>query len=86
MNWWEYSCHWNGDRLEPLSAPSRLKELHYGDPPNAGCCLAGHTMNCIDLRVIQFWSRERSKWERCPELEIELERLEDYFGDQLVKF
>jgi hypothetical protein len=43
-------------------------------------------MNCIDLRVLQFWARERSKWERCPELEIELERMEDYFGDTIKKF
>ena len=86
INWWEQSRHWNGDRMEPLSTPARLKELHYGDPPNVGCCPAGHTMNCIDLRILQFWSRERSKWERCPELEIELERLEDYFGDTITKF
>lgn len=86
INWWEQSRHWNGDRMEPLSTPARLKELHYGDPPNVGCCPAGRTMNCIDLRILQFWSRERVKWERCPELEIELERLEDYFGDTIAKF
>ena len=71
--------------MEPLSTPSRLKELHYGDPPNVGCCPAGRTMTCIDLRVLQFWARERSKWERCPELEIELEKMEDYFGDTIAK-
>lgn len=36
-------------------------------------------MNCIDLRVLQFWRSEGGSWARIPELEMELEKLEDYF-------
>jgi len=31
--------------------------IHYGDPPNTGCCVAGPTMNSEPLRVLQFWQR-----------------------------
>lgn len=30
-------------------------EIHYGDPPNAGCCPAGPTMNSVPRRVIEYW-------------------------------
>ena len=30
-------------------------ELHYGDPPNDGCCDAGPTMNSVPHRVIEYW-------------------------------
>lgn len=53
-----------------LSERVRRQEIHYGDPP---CweCAAGATMNCIDLRTVQFWSRDNAarKWTRVPELE-----------------
>jgi hypothetical protein len=49
--------------------------LHFGDPPNIDCCPSGPTMNCVDLRVLQFWSRKADshvEWERRPELEVDL--------------
>lgn len=47
--------------------------LHYGDPPNADCCAAGPTMNCEDLRVLEYWRRNDARdWERVAELEIVL--------------
>ena len=47
--------------------------LHYGDPPNIGCCLAGATMNCLDLRIVEFWRKaDFCEWQRIPELEIVL--------------
>lgn len=47
--------------------------LHFGDPPNTGCCLGGNTMNCIDVRVIEYWRRRAgSDWERNSSLEIGL--------------
>ncbi len=53
--------------------------IHYGDPPahedRGDYCHAGCTMNCWDLRVIEFWCRSGSlgfEWARVPELEIEL--------------
>ncbi|MFH1110952.1 MAG: hypothetical protein V1790_17400 [Planctomycetota bacterium] len=50
--------------------------LHYGDPPfhpMGGQC-SGTTMNCDDLRVLEYWVRERFDWERKPEFEMALER------------
>lgn len=51
----------------------RAGTLHYGDPPNAGCCPSGPTMNCDDRRVLQYWKRERFDWERDSSLEIPLD-------------
>jgi hypothetical protein len=52
-------------------------DLHYGDPPNIGCCPAGPTMNSIPRRVLEFWTRLRTplaEWERRPQLEVALSR------------
>jgi hypothetical protein len=78
--WDKYSCDWTGRTRASLS--EEIAFIHYGDPPNSGCCPAGATMNCIDLRVLQFWARAGSTWVRSPELEIELENLDEYFGDE----
>lgn len=51
----------------------RVQDLHYGDPPNMGCCGAGPTMNSVPRRVLEFWKRDRMNWERVPELEVEIE-------------
>jgi hypothetical protein len=53
------------------------RSLHYGDPPNSGCCVAGPMTDCVDLRVLEFWRRhdvelDRYEWRRDPSLEIEL--------------
>ena len=50
--------------------------LHYGDPPNVGCCAAGPTMNCIDVRVVEYWKQPRPgfDWERDASLEMALEK------------
>jgi DNA-directed RNA polymerase subunit RPC12/RpoP len=45
--------------------------IHYGDPPRHGNC-AGETMNCEDLRILQFWQLNEFEWERVSELEIAL--------------
>lgn len=45
---------------------------HYGDPPRHGCI--GDTMNCIDLRIVEFWERTRFDWVRRSEYEIEFEQ------------
>lgn len=45
-------------------------EIHYGDPPNAGCCGAGPTMNSVPRRVLEFWKLSSSfEWGRYPDLE-----------------
>jgi hypothetical protein len=48
------------------------KQIHYGDPPNIGCCSAGPTENCIDIKVLEFWRRKMLDWERDSGLEIDL--------------
>lgn len=60
-------------RLHEELTLADVKDLHYGDPPNAGCCPSGPTMNCDDLRVLEFWRKnERFRWTRIPELEVAL--------------
>lgn len=56
----------------PLDELVKGKTIHYGDPPNFGCCPAGPTMNCEDVKILEFWERVRLEWKRRPELEIEL--------------
>lgn len=58
-----------------LAEQIRLGTLHYGDPPNAGCCPAGPTMNCDDRRVLQYWRRTGFDWQRDPSLEIPLDEV-----------
>jgi len=55
-------------------------QLHYGDPPNHGenedgqRCYAGATMNCYDLRVLEYWRRAEpwAEWARDTSLEVPL--------------
>lgn len=67
-----------------LAHEVRTKEIHYGDPPrhdNGGHCSSGDTMNVIDLRVEEFWTRlggGDGEWRRIPELEVQIESLDDY--------
>lgn len=59
-----------------IEAYIRDGSLHYGDPPNVECCPAGATMNCDDLKVLEYWRLNRQggyEWERVPELEVVLD-------------
>ena len=47
--------------------------LHYGDPPNYGCCDAGPTMNSEPLKVLEFWKRQGALWTRYAELEVDFQ-------------
>lgn len=62
------------DKIGLLAENIRDGELHYGDPPNYGNCQSGASMNCFDLRVLQYWSRDNQKfeWVRDSRLEIGL--------------
>jgi hypothetical protein len=43
--------------------------VHYGDPPSHGC--VGDTMNCIDIKIVEFWKKEKYiDWVRKPEYEV----------------
>lgn len=46
----------------------KIDTLHYGDPPNHSC--VGDTMNCEDLRIVEFWDRKDSFWHRLEQYEI----------------
>ena len=47
------------------------RSLHYGDPPNVGCCGSGPTMNSEMIQVVEYWWRnEKFEWVRKPELEV----------------
>jgi hypothetical protein len=49
--------------------------IHYGDPPRHDYnknCIAGSTMNCEDIKVLEYWSIEDMKWIRDRSLEIRL--------------
>lgn len=64
-----------GDDARGLAAAVTSGALHYGDPPRhgeVGGCLSGDTMNCYDLRVMQFWRKVEFEWARVPELEVTL--------------
>lgn len=55
-----------------LAAQIRNRELHFGDPPNVRCCLAGPTMNSEPHRVLEYWRRRNLKWERNRAFEIDI--------------
>lgn len=69
-------------RDQAAGRPSRLLadiiktgEIHYGDPPNTGCCPAGPTMNSDPLRVLEYWRRDETtghEWKRDAALEIDV--------------
>jgi len=42
--------------------------LHYGDPPNIGCCAAGPTMSSEPIVVLQFWRKEHGEWRQYPDM------------------
>jgi hypothetical protein len=41
--------------------------LHYGDPPNIGCCPAGATMNSEAVQILEYWNKVDFKWNRVKE-------------------
>lgn len=52
-----------------LEEAVRARTLHYGDPPNIGCCPAGATMSSILGTVLEFWEDRGAEFERRPDLE-----------------
>lgn len=54
-----------------------ILSLHYGDPPRHASgehrC-SGETMNCDDIRVLEFWEKDKGfEWVRDKSLEIRLD-------------
>jgi len=54
-----------------LCAAIADKTLHYGDPPNMGCCEVGPSMNSEPRRVLEYWQRHEG-WVRFPSLECDV--------------
>ncbi len=66
-----------GRTFMSLADQVRSGVIHYGDPPHhdhdGEFCHAGCTMNCIDVRVVEFWSNDNGwEWHRVAELEVTL--------------
>lgn len=56
-----------------LSSEIEGNTIHYGDPPNNGCCPAGPTMNSVPVKVLQYWKRDESfDWQRSAAFEVEI--------------
>lgn len=45
----------SGQRVRRISDLITDRRIHYGDPPNIGCCDAGPTMSSIPRRVLEYW-------------------------------
>lgn len=48
---------WNAEKKKVKTIADLIadRKLHYGDPPNTGCCDAGPTMNSVPVRVLEYW-------------------------------
>lgn len=47
------------------------RSLHYGDPPNIGCCGPGPTMGVVELEVLEYWWRVGGgQWTREASFEV----------------
>lgn len=40
------------------------EKYHYGDPPIHGCI--GDTMNCVEVRIVEAWSKDGKETEKKP--------------------
>jgi len=57
-----------------------IREPHYGDPPNSGCCLPGPSMNSYRSHIVEFWRRGQGMniWVRHRYLEcIKIDEIPD---------
>ena len=67
------------------------KSLHYGDPPNVGCCPAGPTMNSEPVSVVEYWRRNseihwtHDRWSRDTSKEIAFRRFGDPWTESMIE-
>ncbi len=61
-------------KVPPRTLADQIKKqtLHYGDPPMHKGCATGATMNCDDLRVLEYWTHKELEWRRDATFEIAL--------------
>lgn len=70
LTWRDKSVYWLGKELPPSDRLTWTGGggLHYGDPPNTGCCPAGPTMTSDFHRIAQAWIRTATDvWIRLDE-------------------
>lgn len=65
-----------GRTLPPLDKLTKTggNNLHYGDPPNVGCCASGPTMSSDFHRIVEAWIRSAgpgSPWVKLDQEAIE---------------
>ncbi len=71
---------------KPAFDAELIISLHYGDPPNIECCPSGPTMNCEDLRVLEFWRMGADHdWERVLDLEVLLPDHPEFHHEDLPR-
>lgn len=46
----------------PLAQQITAGTLHYGDPPNTGCCAAGASMNSEPRAILEYWSTHDQRY------------------------
>lgn len=75
VNSWEQMKASNDRPERSLTDLIRGREVHYGDPPNVGCCEHGAFSSSVPHRVLEFWTRRAdiTLWVRDSSLEIDLD-------------
>jgi hypothetical protein len=74
------TCRPSRSDCAPLAMQIAEKSIHYGDPPNIGCCASGPTMSCVDRKVLEYWHSgpdTNYTWTREPSCEVDIDT-EDY--------
>lgn len=60
---YRFKVAFSSSMLGIINGNSSLKDkildkiIHYGDPPNNGCCSVGASMNSSFIKVMEFWER-----------------------------
>lgn len=75
------------DRLNGPSLADEIRSctLHYGDPPNTGCCPAGPTMNSEPIAVLQYWSRNDARHVGAGGVVTDVENYMEWRRDPLLE-
>ena len=74
------------DQFEGRGIAERIRDctIHYGDPPNTGCCPAGPTMNSEPIAVIEYWSKCHQRFTNGSRI-TDWERYNEWLRDPLLE-
>ena len=67
-----FKVEMHGDIFDGHRMNKLPRTWHYGDPPIHDC--SGDTMNCNDIRVLEFWTRKTTnlgRWVRHKQFEVD---------------